>query len=124
MDDAQIARAGFAFQKDSEFMAIFNHYILKGLETVLIKRLEHILYNAFYIQENYEMVEPQPLGFNNVMFCFICLAIGICLSIIKVIMELITSKIYTKKVGAKTNQRGGVTASSRSPMRSTVRDAR
>ena len=43
------------------------------------------------------MVEPQPLGFNNVMFCFICLGIGISLSIIKAIVEFVMKKMENQK---------------------------
>ena len=43
-------------------------------------------------EENFEMMEPQPLGLNNVMFCFISLGIGICVSIINVMIELIIRK--------------------------------
>ena len=39
-----------------------------------------------------QMLEPQPLGMNNVMFCFISLGFGICLSFIKVMMEFIKKR--------------------------------
>ena len=53
------------------------------------------------------MIEAQPLGLNNVMFCFTCLGFGICLSLIKVMIEFMKKKISKKQMQAKTNERGG-----------------
>ena len=88
MDDSVYASASLPLQKDSEFLQLFNHYILKAYETGFFKRLFRKYYIDLFIKENYEMVEPQPLGFNNVVFLFLCLAAGICLSITMVLMEL------------------------------------
>ena len=85
------AYGSFALQKDSEFLHVFNHYILKAHETGFFNRLYHNYFLKY--NENYEMVEPQPLGFNNVMFCFIFLTIGIGLSITKALMEFIMMKL-------------------------------
>ena len=43
------------------------------------------------------MIEPQPLDINHVMFCFILLALGICLSTVLAIAELIKSKLLRQK---------------------------
>ena len=64
------------------------------------------------------MKEPQPLGLNNVMFCFISLGIGICVSIINVMIELMIRKTSKKQVVAETNERGDA-ALSRWAIRST-----
>ena len=55
------------------------------------------------------MIEPQPLGMNNVMFCFICLGFGVCFSLIKVTMEFMTKKINRKQKVTKSNVGGGNT---------------
>ena len=91
MDDAVYSHGGFGLQKDSEFCALFNNYILKGLETGVIVGFKQSRYKD-NPEENFEMMEPQPLGLNNVMFCFISLGIGICVSIINVMIELIIRK--------------------------------
>ena len=59
-----------------------------------------------FIKENFLMPEPQPFGLNNVMFCFTCLGFGICLSLIKVMMEFIIKKISKEQIPAKSNERG------------------
>ena len=110
MDDTVYAIGGFGLQKDSEFLQIFNHFILKGLESGEFKRLHRNYYIKLYTRNNFEMIEPQPLGMNNVMFCFISLGFGICLSIIKVMMEFMGKKIFMNQVLAKSKDRGdGVT---------------
>ena len=42
------------------------------------------------------MPEPQPLEWSNVMFCFICLGLGVCLSLIIAMMELMTNAAMEK----------------------------
>ena len=106
MDDSVNGYTGLVLQKESEFLQIFNHYILKALEAGEFKRLYRNYYIDMYTKENFEMIEAQPLGLNNVMFCFTCLGFGICLSLIKVIMEFIIKKISKQKILAKTNERG------------------
>ena len=46
------------------------------------------------IEENFEMMEPQSLGFSNVLFCFIFLGFGILLSIVCATIELIKNKLW------------------------------
>ena len=38
-----------------------------------------------FTHENYELAEPHPLGFTNVMFCFLCLTAGIGLALCQVL---------------------------------------
>ena len=42
------------------------------------------------------MPEPPPLEWNNVMFCFICLGLGVCLSLMIAMMELMTNAAMGK----------------------------
>ena len=68
------------------------------METGFLRRLYRYKYvQALFIRENFEMMEPPPLGFNNVMFSFIFLAIGICLSTVLTITELIKSKLWREQ---------------------------
>ena len=93
MDDSIYSIGGLALQKDSEYLQLFNHYLLKAYETGFLRRLNRRVYIDHYTRENFEMVEPQPLGPNNVMFVFIMLAFGICVSITSVLMELAMKKL-------------------------------
>ena len=92
MDDNVYSLSGLALQKDSEFLQIFNYYILRAVECGELKRLHYRYYTDLYTKENFEMVKPKPLGFNNVMFCFICLGFGMFLSLLQVLLEVITKK--------------------------------
>ena len=98
MDDSVKAIVGLALQKNSEFFQVFNHYILKALEFGEFKRLYRNYHTDLFIKENFEMAEPQPLGWNNVMFCFYCLGFGICLSLMTFIMESIKKKMLAKSI--------------------------
>ena len=100
MDDALYGMGTLGLQRDSEFLQIFNHYIMKEMESGFLKRLFYKYHGDLFTKERFEMVEPQPLGFNNVMFCFIMLALGICLSIVIVMMELINSKLIMHQLWA------------------------
>ena len=105
MDDSVYGIATLALQKDSEFLQIFNHYILKALEGGDFRRMYRNHHMDLFTKENFEMSEPQPLASKNVMFCFISLGVGICLSLIIAMMELIRKKISKKQIPANTNVR-------------------
>ena len=104
MDYSTRRVSGLGLQKDSEFSPVFNYFILKGMENGVLHKIKKADEND--PDENFAMSEPQPLGLNNVMFCFISLGFGIALSIIKVMMEYVTENIREKKGVAKTNERG------------------
>ena len=104
MDDSVYGLGGLALQKDSEFLQIFNHYILKALEGGDFKRLYRNYFIDLYTNENFEMIEAQPLGLHNVMFCFTCIGFGICLSIIKAMMEFMIKRISKEHIPATTNE--------------------
>ena len=103
LDDTFVGFAGLQLQKDSEFLQIFNHYFLKAFEGGEFKRLYRSYYMDLFTKENFEMVEPQPLASNNVMFCFISLGFGICLSLISVMIEFLKMKICKQLILGKTN---------------------
>ena len=56
---------------------MFNHYILKGLEHGVYKRIYQRIHADLYTNEQFDMAEPLPLGYDNVVFAFMCLALGI-----------------------------------------------
>ena len=105
MDDEAIGYSALALQKHSEYLPVFNHHIMKGYETGFLKRLTRNKDERFFTNENFEMPEPQPLGGKNVMFCFIFLVLGICLSLTIATMELIITKLGTKHMWATRRNR-------------------
>ena len=104
MDDVTYGTTTLPLHKDSEFLQVFNHYIIKGMETGFLERLHRRYYSDLFTSENFEMIEPQPLGLNNVMFCFSFVALGICFSFIIVIMEIIMLKWKRERPWATKNK--------------------
>ena len=66
---------------------------------MLEKDLPRIHYGHF-VNEEFEMNEPLPLGFTQVMFCFSFVAFGISLSLVIATMERLVS-ILTRKIAGK-----------------------
>ena len=105
MDDAQFSTGTVGLQKDSEFLQIFNHYFLQGMERGFLRRLYRFNnFEELFNKESFEMMEPQPLGFNNVMFCFIILGLGVCLSTVLASTELIKSKLWRQQLLTRRNR--------------------
>ena len=100
MEDSITTYAGFALQKDSEFMAIFNHYLLKAHETGILNRLA--LLHPKLSNQTFEpgiiigLNEPEPLGIDNLMFPFSFLAASIVTSFAIAIMEKMISIVCPK----------------------------
>lgn len=96
MDDSSNVWGGLAVQKDSEFLGIFNYYMLKAHEHGILKRL-HRSYNIdLYVREQFGMGEPQPLTYKNVMFTFMCFGIGMIAALVIAAMEFL-AKMWSKK---------------------------
>ena len=77
MDDASHVWGGFALQKDSEFLGLFNYHLLKARESGIHKRLFIRYHKDLYVKGQFEIPEPQPLTYKNILFPFICCGIGI-----------------------------------------------
>ena len=92
LDDLPHEGVYFALQKDSEFLRIFNYYLLKEIEHGITKRLYQKYHLDLFAKEQFGMPEPQPLGINNVMFNFILLGFGICTASAISVFECITMK--------------------------------
>ena len=92
LDDLSKVGTYFALQKDSEFLGIFNYYLLKEIEHGITKRLYRNYHMDLFVKEQFGMPEPQPLGINNVMFTFIMLGFGMCTAIAIATLECITKK--------------------------------
>ena len=95
-DDASYINVGFALQKDSEFLEIMNHYILKEMEHGILMREIRSFFDPIYRDEQVGINEPQSLAFNNIMFVFICLGLGIVISLSMAISEKMYARFCTK----------------------------
>ena len=62
------------------------------MESGFLKRLFREYHSDLFTKERFEIISPQPLGINNVMFCFILLGFGICLSLLSTTVEFITRR--------------------------------
>ena len=82
VDDVGDAMSSFVLPSDSEFLPLFNYYLLKAHEHGIEKRIYKKHHMAFFTNQQFGMTEALPLGYKNVMFTFICLGIGICVSLL------------------------------------------
>ena len=96
-DDNYLALASFILHKDSEFLPVFNHYIIKAFETGIFKRLFRSYHPTMYTNEEFGMLEPEALGANNVMFTSIGLVCGISAAMTIACIEFVTKKIFGSK---------------------------
>ena len=109
MDDTVYGILSMGLQKDSEFLQLFNYCILRQFETGISRRLYREYHAGFFTNENFELNESQPLGFSHVMFCFILLALGICLSTTITILELMSGKQKSQEMWVTRRERGSNT---------------
>ena len=79
----------FLLNCHTEFLEIFNHYILKEKEHGIVMREYRNYHMPLYVNEKFGMNEPQPLAYNNVMFVFMCLGMGIVISMSLALVEKI-----------------------------------
>ena len=70
MEDSYIVYAGFVLQPNSEYLSLFNHYLLKAYETGILKRLERSWFAEFDPPIKIGIPEPGPLEMNNVQSLF------------------------------------------------------
>ena len=112
MDDAIKTYSGILIRRDSEFLPIFRHYVLKGFETGIFKRMHttmreqhaYALHNrvVWYSRtpKNFGLTEPASLGIHNVMFPFAYLGGNILVSFVIAFVEYLGKKLsnfITKK---------------------------
>ena len=90
MDDPHNTFGGFALRKDSEYLSVFNHYLLKGKESGVFHRLDKMVWNAGWIPPiRIGLLEPEALGIKSLIFPFSCLGGAMFIPL----MVLITEKI-------------------------------
>ena len=95
MEAAHYTYLGFALQRDSEFMAVFNHYLLKTYENGILNRLD-LLHNG-RPDIKIGLNEPEPLGMDNVIFPFLLLAASFVTSTVIAVMEKLLKKVALKR---------------------------
>ena len=96
MDDLGYGVLAFLLQYDSEFRDIFNYFILKEIEVGVFKKVENIYFGEEKRHQQFGIHEPQPLGFNNVMFPFSCLGLSISVALAIAAMEAVINKCSKK----------------------------
>ena len=78
-DDVPVS-AAFAFQKNSEFLHIFNHFLKKMMEAGIIFKINKDISKREVI--DYETAPAVTLGFENLAFPFLVLLGGLTLAVI------------------------------------------
>ena len=104
VDGAPSSFSSFALQKQSEFLGPFNYFLMKQNEHGISSRLFRKYHMPLYIKEQFGLIEPRPLGHEDVMFLFILLGLGMltslaiaCLEMLRKICRKRTSKGHAKK---------------------------
>ena len=99
------AYASLGLQKDSEFLGIFNHYLLKEMEHGITRRLFRKYHLRMFVNEQFGMNETPPLGYENVIFTFACLALGVGASMVIAVLEAFVQIFKQRnRVGVKKYQ--------------------
>ena len=75
MVDMTPVSQGFGLQKNSEFLDLFKHQMIKLAEVGILNRMKSKWPDTSR-NEEFEMAQPAALGFNNVLFPFTLLAAG------------------------------------------------
>lgn len=94
--DATPKNKGFALQSSSsEFLPLFNHYLIKAQENGILHRLE--LFHNFRQNMKIGISEPAPLDIFNVMFLFSLLGVSIITSMMTVLVEKLHGMMLVNK---------------------------
>ena len=97
MDDTFYTLGGFALRTDSEFLSVFNHYLLKAFQSGILKRLDMKWNVDRKSPIKIGITKPEPLGINNIMFPFACLAVAIIISVAMSVIEKVVKKVKVMK---------------------------
>ena len=107
MEDAQLVYYAFLLRIDSEYLPLFNHYLLKAFETGILQRLENFWNADFKPPIKVGINEPQPLEMFNVMFPFSLLAATMVISVVVTISERVVYAIRVRYLIPKSIRGGG-----------------
>ena len=92
LDEKMYAQLSFGLTKDSEFLPLFNHFILKEYEAGIMMKLYREYQYPIFRDQQFGMPEPSPLSAKNVMFLFTWLGLGICVSCLIAVVEKVRKK--------------------------------
>ena len=96
--EATTLRQSISFQKDSEFFALFTHNIFKMQEIGLVGRIKNK--HSVDPDTEYGMSEPIVLGYENIIFPFSWLALGIMIALALLVVEVGGRWLKTLKYNA------------------------
>ena len=105
----QMLRSTFTRNEDKDYPSgtlTRNQHFDFGMECGEFMRMYRRHHMDLYTNENFDMIEAHSLGLNNVIFCFKCLGLGICLALINVIVELTMMEIFKEQMVPRTNESG------------------
>ena len=86
ISDAATIYGTFALIKHSEFLQMLNYHLIMRYENGALHRHHNRwMYDA---NQQFGMLEPEPLGYNNVLFPFMCLGLAICTAIVIAMVEI------------------------------------
>ena len=90
ISDAATVYGVFALIKHSEFLQMLNYHLIMRYENGALHRHHNRwMYDA---NQQFGMLEPEPLGYNNVLFPFMCLGLAICTAIVIAMVEISLSR--------------------------------
>ena len=96
MDDSYKAYGGFLLQPNSEYLSLFNHYLLKAYETGILKRLERATFADADPPIKIGIPEPGPLKMDNVMSLFFFLLGSIFTSCVIAVVERVVNRLKSR----------------------------
>ena len=85
IEEAITVHEGVVLQKDSEFKELFNHHIMKLYEVGVIDRL--MRKNVIIQNEEFGIAEAVALGYENVLFPFGIIFLGMVLAVVAIVGE-------------------------------------
>ena len=96
MEDSYTVYAGFVLQPNSEYLSLFNHYLLKAYETGILKRLERSWFAEFDPPIKIGIPEPGPLEMNNVMSLFFFLLGSVITACVIAAVERVVNRFKSR----------------------------
>ena len=95
MHDTFHTLGGYALQNNSEYIDIYNHYLLKELEHGIVDKSFKFSLPSVKVG----LSEPEPLAIRNVMFPFSCLGFCMIASVVMGAIEFLVAKIKRQQEG-------------------------
>ena len=91
MDDLTPSVGGIGLQDDSQWQEILNHHIMKMLEGGILQRIDRSWLDTER-NEDFDIFTVTTLGFENVLFPFSILAMGITAAMLATMIEYLLGR--------------------------------